>query len=80
MKLFIFDIDDTLIIHTNEDTDYYTNKGDKHLRSLIQDSISDRNYVFTNGTYGHAEGVKIHFLTFGKPTKTCKIMNITSFN
>ena len=57
MKLFIFDIDDTLIIHTNEDTNYYTNKGDKHLRSLIQDSISDHNYVFTNGTYGHAEGV-----------------------
>jgi FMN phosphatase YigB (HAD superfamily) len=56
-KLFIFDIDDTLIIHTNEDTNYYQNKGDFELRKLIKNSISDHNYIYTNGTYGHAEGV-----------------------
>ena len=57
MQLFVFDIDDTLIIHTNEDTDIYTNKNDFELRNLIQDSISDHNYIYTNGTYGHADGV-----------------------
>ena len=56
-KLFIFDIDDTLIIHTNEDTNYYQNRGDFELRKLINNSISDHNYIYTNGTYGHAEGV-----------------------
>jgi FMN phosphatase YigB (HAD superfamily) len=57
MKLFIFDIDDTLIIHINENTDYYNNRGHTQLKELIQNSISDHNYIYTNGTYGHAEGV-----------------------
>ena len=57
MKLFVFDIDDTLIIHTNEDTDIYTNKGDMDLRNLIKGSISDYNYIYTNGTYSHADAV-----------------------
>lgn len=57
MKLFIFDIDDTLIIHTNEMNDYYLNRGHTELKSLIDNSISDLNYIYTNGTYGHALGV-----------------------
>tara|TARA_B100001094_G_C18146151_1_gene780824 strand:+ start:463 stop:933 length:471 start_codon:yes stop_codon:yes gene_type:complete len=57
MKLFIYDIDDTLIIHINENTNYYKNRGDIELRNLIENSISDHNYIYTNGTYGHAEGV-----------------------
>ena len=57
MKLFVFDIDDTLIIHTPHGTDYYRNRGDTNLQSLIRGSVSDVNYIYTNGTYGHAENV-----------------------
>ena len=57
MKLFIFDIDDTLIIHNEENQNYYEDKQNTELRKLIKNTISDENYIYTNGTYGHADGV-----------------------
>jgi len=57
-KVFIFDIDDTIIIHTPEYNDYYTpDKKNKTLFKLLDNLNTDANYAYTNGTYEHGESV-----------------------
>ena len=57
-KIFIFDIDDTIIIHTPEYNDYYTpDKENKTLFELLNTLDTDSIYTYTNGTYGHGESV-----------------------
>jgi FMN phosphatase YigB (HAD superfamily) len=57
-KIFIFDIDDTIIIHTPEYNDYYTpDKNNKTLLELINTLDSEANYAYTNGTYEHGDSV-----------------------
>ena len=57
MKIFVFDIDNTLILHTNKNTDFYQ-KSDSKISTLISDIKVDNVYIYTNGTYGHGE--KVH--------------------
>jgi len=57
-KIFVFDIDDTLIIHSPGATDYYKqDKKNTILRDLIRGTGANRNYIYTNGTYSHGENV-----------------------
>lgn len=57
MKIFVFDIDNTLILHTNKKTDFYQ-KSDSKISTLISNIKVDNVYIYTNGTYGHGE--KVH--------------------
>ena len=57
MKIFVFDIDNTLILHTNKKTDFYQ-KSDSKISALISNIKVDNVYIYTNGTYGHGE--KVH--------------------
>ena len=56
-KVFIFDIDDTLIIHTKEDNDYYNIDPGEDIKQLIESLGTRHLYIYTNGTYGHGHQV-----------------------
>ena len=56
-KVFIFDIDDTLIIHTKEDNDYYNIDPGEEIKQLIESLGTRHLYIYTNGTYGHGHQV-----------------------
>ena len=57
-KIFVFDIDDTLIIHSPTAADYYKeDKKNTGLKKLINGIGAERIYIYTNGTYSHGEGV-----------------------
>jgi HAD superfamily hydrolase (TIGR01509 family) len=56
-RVYIFDIDDTLIIHTPDRIDYYHAENDGTLQKLIQGLDKSGVYIYTNGTYGHGLGV-----------------------
>jgi len=57
-KIFVFDIDDTLIIHSPTAADYYKeDKKNTGLKKLMNGIGADRIYIYTNGTYSHGEGV-----------------------
>ena len=58
MKIFIFDIDDTIILHTNQKINYYDHPNQNTvLKDLINEINYDKIYIYTNGTYGHGEEV-----------------------
>ena len=57
-KIFVFDIDDTLIIHSPTAADYYKeDKKNTGLKKLMNGIGAERIYIYTNGTYSHGEGV-----------------------
>lgn len=56
-RVYIFDIDDTLIIHTPDKIDYYEMKNDLTLQKLLRPLRKSGVYIYTNGTYGHGIGV-----------------------
>ena len=56
-KILIFDIDDTLILHTKDRNDYYKMDSGETLKDLIEQSSYDKIYIYTNGTYGHGYNV-----------------------
>tara|TARA_B100000029_G_C17427113_1_gene906496 strand:- start:287 stop:766 length:480 start_codon:yes stop_codon:yes gene_type:complete len=56
-KVYIFDIDDTVIIHTRNKYNIYNMNSDTELKKLINTSDQIETYIYTNGTYGHAYGV-----------------------
>jgi len=56
MKIFIFDIDNTLILHTSKNTDFY-HKSESKISTLISSTNVDSIYIYTNGTYGHGKKV-----------------------
>ena len=64
-RVYIFDNDDTLIIHTQDQNDYYKMDNDGTLEGLIQHLEKDGVYIYTNGTYGHGVGV-VENLKIGK--------------
>ena len=67
MIYFIFDLDDTIIIHPPNPDKMYNIKSDKCLINLFK-SLKYKSYIFTNGTYGHADIVldKMKLLNFNK--------------
>ena len=56
-RVFIFDIDDTVIIHTKERNDYYTMDTQDSLKNLLDTVDYNKIYIYTNGTYGHGKNV-----------------------
>jgi len=57
MLYYLFDLDDTIVIHSpNRNDDMYDLKPDPCLQKLLND-LNNKSYIFTNGTYGHAEQV-----------------------
>ena len=55
MDIYIFDIDDTLVLHTKESNDYYNTNGNTTLRDLLSEFKNLKCYIYTNGTLGHGE-------------------------
>ena len=54
---YIFDLDDTLIVHQkNVQIDYDTMQEDRGLKLLL-DNCKGECYIYTNGTFGHAHAV-----------------------
>ena len=67
MIYFIFDLDDTIIIHPPNPDEIYNIKSDKCLINLFE-SFKYKSYIFTNGTNDHADIVldKMKLLNFNK--------------
>ena len=57
MNIFIFDVDDTLILHNQETNDYYNTYNDGELSKLVKTINVDHIYIYTNGTYSHGYGI-----------------------
>ena len=56
MKIFIFDLDDTIIKHDhNKDIDYDKINPNSIINELLISCPCDKKYIFTNGTYDHAK-------------------------
>ena len=54
-KIYVFDLDDTLVIHQNNKVDYEKMKYDGTLDKLLKDLGKDNKFIYTNGTNSHAE-------------------------
>ena len=54
MKVYIFDLDDTIIYYPNNIVNYDNIKSDLNLYYLL-DNLNSTKIIYTNGTYGHAE-------------------------
>ena len=59
MKIAVFDVDDTLIKHSNSES-YYEEKSDSNFKELLDSKNYDKIYFYTNGTYGHGLSVSHH--------------------
>ena len=57
MNVFVFDIDDTIIMHTKEFNDYYDSNENKILSEILSDFKNIKSYAYTNGTYSHGKAV-----------------------
>jgi FMN phosphatase YigB (HAD superfamily) len=57
MDIFVFDIDDTIVLHTNEGNDYYNSNGNTTLRDLLSEFENLNCYIYTNGTFGHGKAI-----------------------
>jgi len=84
-NVFVFDLDDTLVIHQNNKVRYELMKPDKMLNELL-DRLGKDKYIYTNGTYSHAElclkntGLnKLFKKTFARDTIPFMKPNIESF-
>ena len=66
-KILIFDIDDTLIMHTKDRHDYYTMNSGETFKKLLNEIKYDKLYIYTNGTYSHGYNV----------TKNLKLYNVS---
>tara|TARA_B100000902_G_C27300691_1_gene912611 strand:- start:2211 stop:2681 length:471 start_codon:yes stop_codon:yes gene_type:complete len=56
-RVFIFDVDDTLIIHTKDRNDYYNLNTQNDLKNVIEKMNYKGIYIYTNGTYSHGKNV-----------------------
>ena len=56
MKVYIFDLDDTIIYYPNNIVNYNNIKFDNNLFNLLN-NLKHPKIIYTNGTYGHAEEV-----------------------
>lgn len=57
MATYVFDVDDTLILHNKENNDYYKTPNNGTLKELINSLKYQKLYVYTNGTFGHGEDI-----------------------
>jgi len=57
MDIFVFDIDDTVVLHTKEGNDYYSSNGNTTLRNLLSEFENLKYYIYTNGTFGHGKAI-----------------------
>jgi len=67
MIYYIFDLDDTIIIHPNDHDQMYNINSDKCLINLFN-SINYKSFIFTNGINEHAEIIldKMNLRNFNK--------------
>ena len=67
MIYFIFDLDDTIVIHPPDDKDMYNIKSDPQLQYLFN-NLYYKSYIFTNGTIDHAHEIldKLKLYSFKK--------------
>lgn len=84
-RVFIFDIDDTLILHTKDRNDYYNIKTDQCFKKLLESVDHNSVFIYTNGTYGHGEAVVNNLEInvngiFGRDTMPNMKPHINSFN
>ena len=56
MKIFIFDLDDTIIYYPFGIVDYRNIRVDINL-SRILNNLSSPKYIYSNGTYGHVKEI-----------------------
>ena len=56
MKIFIFDLDDTIIYYPFGIVDYKNIRIDKNL-SRILNNLNSPKYIYSNGTYGHVKEI-----------------------
>jgi FMN phosphatase YigB (HAD superfamily) len=54
-EIYIFDLDDTIVIHENNTVNYDKMNPDETLHNLIKKLDTKELYIYTNGTYDHAE-------------------------
>lgn len=89
MFTFVFDIDDTLILHNKENNNYYETPNNGELKRLIEKTNCQQIYIYTNGTYSHGEGIVDNLLLdtiipkkniFGRDTIPHMKPYIKSFN
>ena len=52
-RVYVMDVDDTIILHTKERHNIYNMNNDTELKDLINDLNHVGLYLYTNGTYGH---------------------------
>jgi len=57
MDVFVFDIDDTIIMHTKEENDYYDSNNNTILSEILSEFKDVKFYAYTNGTFGHGKAV-----------------------
>lgn len=57
MDIFVFDIDDTIVLHTREVNDYYTQNSNTTLKNILSDFKNIKYYVYTNGTFNHGKAI-----------------------
>ena len=57
MDIFVFDIDDTIIMHTKELNDYYDSNNNTILSDIFSEFKDVKFYAYTNGTFGHGKAV-----------------------
>ena len=60
MKIAVFDVDDTIIKHTNGSESYYTGRVNSNFKDLLKSKGYEKVYLYTNGTYGHGASVAEH--------------------
>jgi len=65
MKIAVFDVDDTLIIHGKGSQDYYKTKTNDAFKKLLESKNFDKIYLYTNGTHGHGESIAKHLNIYG---------------
>jgi FMN phosphatase YigB (HAD superfamily) len=57
MNVFVFDIDDTIVLHTKEGNDYYHSNNNNTLKELLSEFKNLKCYIYTNGTFGHGKAI-----------------------
>ena len=89
MVVFVFDVDDTLILHNKENNNYYETLNNGELQKLIENIKYQKIYIYTNGTYSDAESIVNNLLLdtnipkkniFGRDTLPYMKPDIRSFN
>jgi FMN phosphatase YigB (HAD superfamily) len=67
MLHFVFDLDDTIVVHRN-DTHYKLARENKELTYYL-DKCSGPKYIYTNGTWGHAKNLLVRLNVMDKFVK-----------